>query len=75
MVTRIVFALMILLATACSSASAPASGSAGSGQEVTTPSGLKYTDEVVGTGKQPQVGQTAIPIDFGPTPVATQVNQ
>jgi peptidylprolyl isomerase len=60
MVTRIVFALMILLATACSSASAPASGSAGGGQEVTTPSGLKYTDEVVGTGKQPQAGQTAI---------------
>ena len=55
--TRILFALAILLATACSSAS---SGAGGSGQEVTTPSGLKYTDEVVGTGKQPQVGQTAV---------------
>ena len=58
--TRIVFALMILLATACSSASPGAAGSGGGGQEVTTPSGLKYTDEVVGTGKQPQPGQTAI---------------
>jgi len=56
--TRILFALAILLATACSSASTP-TGTAG-GQEVTTPSGLKYTDEVVGTGKQPQPGQTAI---------------
>src|SRR5262245_11295568 len=59
MLTRIAFALMILLATACSSASSGAGGSAG-GQEVTTPSGLKYTDEVVGTGKQPQAGQPAV---------------
>jgi FKBP-type peptidyl-prolyl cis-trans isomerase len=57
MVTRIVFALAILLATACSAGS---TGSAGGGNEVTTPSGLKYTDEVVGTGKQPQPGQTAV---------------
>ena len=57
MFARIAFALMIVLATACSSAS---TGSTGGGQEVTTPSGLKYTDEVVGTGKQPQPGQTAI---------------
>src|SRR5947209_8699662 len=57
--SRIVFALMIVLATACSSASSGAPASGG-GQEVTTPSGLKYTDEVVGTGKQPQPGQTAI---------------
>jgi FKBP-type peptidyl-prolyl cis-trans isomerase len=57
MVTRIVFALAILLGTACSSGS---SGSAGGGNEVTTPSGLKYTDQVVGSGKQPQPGQTAV---------------
>ena len=60
MATRIFFALMIVLATACSSASPGPAGSGGGGQEVTTPSGLKYTDEVVGTGKQPQPGQTAI---------------
>jgi FKBP-type peptidyl-prolyl cis-trans isomerase FkpA len=60
MATRIVFALLILFATACSSASSGAAGSGGGRPEVTTPSGLKYTDEVVGTGKQPQVGQTAV---------------
>jgi FKBP-type peptidyl-prolyl cis-trans isomerase len=30
------------------------------GAEVTTPSGLKYTDLVVGTGPSPRVGQTAV---------------
>lgn len=30
------------------------------GQEVTTPSGLKYTDLVVGTGPSPAPGQTAV---------------
>jgi peptidylprolyl isomerase len=29
-------------------------------QEVTTPSGLKYTDEVVGNGPSPRVGQKVI---------------
>jgi peptidylprolyl isomerase len=29
-----------------------------SGAEITTPSGLKYTDQVVGTGATPQKGQT-----------------
>jgi FKBP-type peptidyl-prolyl cis-trans isomerase len=58
--TRILFALAILLATACSSAPSGAAGTGGGGQEITTPSGLKYTDEVVGTGKQPQAGQTAV---------------
>ena len=29
-------------------------------KEVTTPSGLKYTDLVVGTGAQPKAGQTVI---------------
>jgi FKBP-type peptidyl-prolyl cis-trans isomerase len=28
--------------------------------EVTTPSGLKYVDNVVGTGAQPQPGQTVV---------------
>ena len=30
----------------------------GGGAEITTPSGLKYTDQVVGTGATPQRGQT-----------------
>ena len=30
------------------------------GAEVTTPSGLKYTDLVVGTGPSPRVGQTVV---------------
>lgn len=34
------------------------SGSAIAGPEVTAPSGLKYTDEVVGTGATPRQGQT-----------------
>ena len=60
MLYRIASALtLIVLATACSSAATPAAGKGG-GQEVTTASGLKYTDEVVGTGKQPQPGQTAV---------------
>lgn len=36
-------------------ATAPAAGA-----EVTTPSGLKYTDMVVGTGASPAQGQTAV---------------
>jgi peptidylprolyl isomerase len=60
MATRIALALIVLLATACSSASSGAGGTAASGQEVTTQSGLKYTDEVVGSGKQPQPGQIAV---------------
>jgi peptidylprolyl isomerase len=32
----------------------------GAGAEVTTPSGLKYTDLVVGTGPSPRTGQTAV---------------
>lgn len=32
-------------------------GGGSSGGEVTTPSGLKYVDEVVGTGESPQAGQ------------------
>ena len=43
--------LPIVLLAACAQA-AP--------KEVTTPSGLKYTDLVVGTGAQPKAGQTVI---------------
>jgi FKBP-type peptidyl-prolyl cis-trans isomerase len=46
------------LAAACSQAGAPGGG--GGGNEVTTASGLKYTDLVVGNGAQPQLGQTAV---------------
>ena len=46
----IVFLPIVLLA-ACAQA-AP--------KEVTTPSGLKYTDLVVGTGAQPKAGQTVM---------------
>ncbi|MBA2451004.1 MAG: FKBP-type peptidyl-prolyl cis-trans isomerase [Chloroflexi bacterium] len=56
----IVLALIVagLLAVACSQP--PPAGSAGGGQEVTTPSGLKYTDLVVGSGAEPKPGQTAV---------------
>ena len=50
--------LVSLVATACSQ-TPPASGGGG-GSEVTTPSGLRYTDVVVGSGAQPQAGQTAV---------------
>ena len=49
--------LLALVAAACSQ-TPPAAG--GGGSEVTTPSGLKYTDLVVGSGAQPQAGQTAV---------------
>src|ERR671913_246221 len=35
-------------------------GGPAAGGEVTTPSGLKYTDLVVGTGPSPRPGQTAV---------------
>ncbi len=47
---------LALVSTGCAQAATPPP-SAG-GQEVTTPSGLKYTDLVTGTGAQPQNGQT-----------------
>ncbi len=37
-----------------------AAGATPGGQVVTTASGLKYTDNVVGTGAQPQKGQTVV---------------
>jgi len=39
---------------------APGLRGGGAGAEVTTPSGLKYTDLVVGTGPSPGTGQTAV---------------
>jgi len=50
-------AVMAVLVAACSQSQAPG-GSGGSGQEVTTPSGLKYTDTKVGTGAEAKSGQT-----------------
>lgn len=39
---------------------APSAGGPSSGDEVTTASGLRYTDIEVGTGPSPQAGQTAV---------------
>ena len=50
--------LVALVAAAC--AQTPPGSGGGGGNEVTTPSGLKYTDVVVGSGSQPQPGQTAV---------------
>jgi len=56
--------LVLALSTAaCSSSSAPAASagsSAAAAKEVTTADGLKYTDEVVGTGAEAKPGQTAV---------------
>jgi FKBP-type peptidyl-prolyl cis-trans isomerase len=56
---RVLFVLFVLtvLVAGCGQP-APQSGSAN--QEVTLPSGLQYTDLVVGTGAQPKPGQTVI---------------
>jgi peptidylprolyl isomerase len=56
---RFVLPPLLILLVACSSAPSGAAPAA-KGAEVTTPSGLKYVDDVVGTGKQPQAGQTAV---------------
>lgn len=39
---------------------APAAGSGATGALITSPSGLQYVDEKVGTGAQPQAGQTIV---------------
>jgi FKBP-type peptidyl-prolyl cis-trans isomerase len=49
--------VLAVLAAACSQAAPPP---AGGSQEVTTPSGLKYVDEVVGSGAEAKAGQTAV---------------
>jgi FKBP-type peptidyl-prolyl cis-trans isomerase FkpA len=52
--------LAAIVAACSQSSSAPSGGGSGGGQEQTTPSGLKYTDVVVGSGASPKVGQTAV---------------
>ncbi|MCC6180011.1 MAG: FKBP-type peptidyl-prolyl cis-trans isomerase [Chloroflexi bacterium] len=49
-------AVLAALVAACAQSQAP-SGGAGGGDEVTTPSGLKYTDVKVGTGAEAKAGQ------------------
>lgn len=56
---HVVFIVLLLAFAAC----APAAGAgekAGGLKEQTTPSGLKYTDDTVGTGESPKAGQTAV---------------
>ncbi len=60
--TRVI-ALVIIVALAAGAAAyffVPGLPGTGAGAEVTTRSGLKYTDLVVGTGASPRVGQTAV---------------
>ena len=60
MLIGVVLALVVLAAVAAACSQPPAASGGGGGNEVTTPSGLKYTDLVVGSGAQPQPGQTAV---------------
>ena len=56
-------AVVAALVAACAQSQAPYGGggsSASGGQEVTTASGLKYTDTKVGTGAEAKAGQTAV---------------
>jgi hypothetical protein len=59
---RIVAAVVIFALVAAGAAYlfAPGLRGGGAGSEVTTASGLKYTDLVVGTGPSPRTGQTAV---------------
>ncbi len=50
-------ALIVVAVVAAACAQPPAGAG---GNEVTTPSGLKYTDVKEGTGAQPRAGQTAV---------------
>jgi peptidylprolyl isomerase len=60
--TRVVAAIVIVALVAAGAAYLFGARLFGprAGAEVTTPSGLKYTDEVVGTGASPRPGQTAV---------------
>lgn len=60
--SRVVVAVVILALGAGGAAYLFSRGAKGpaAGAEVTTPSGLKYEDIVVGTGPSPQEGQTAV---------------
>ncbi len=60
MLVGAVLIVVALAAVAAACTQSPAPGGASGGQEVSTPSGLKYTDVTVGTGAQPQAGQMAI---------------
>src|SRR5215212_10255379 len=51
-------AVLAVVLAACTQSQSPAGGGSGGGQEVTTPSGLKYTDTKVGTGAEAKAGQT-----------------
>jgi FKBP-type peptidyl-prolyl cis-trans isomerase FkpA len=51
--------VLAAVAAACSQSSAAGAGGSG-GQQVTTPSGLKYTDLTVGNGAEAKTGQTAV---------------
>lgn len=59
---RYTFPLLVLLVAVAGCGVAPSSGGTGAagqaGKEVTTPSGLKYTDIQVGTGAVAQAGKT-----------------
>ena len=60
--TRVIAAVVVvaLLAAGAAYLFAPRLSGPSAGAEVTTPSGLKYTDIVVGTGPSPRPGQTAV---------------
>ena len=60
MLVGIVLGLVVLAVVAAACSQTPPAPGGGGGSEVTTPSGLKYTDLVVGNGAQPQAGQTAV---------------
>ncbi|HEX6184501.1 MAG TPA: FKBP-type peptidyl-prolyl cis-trans isomerase [Pyrinomonadaceae bacterium] len=59
---RIIAAVVVFALVAAGAAYffAPGLRGGGAGAEMTTGSGLKYTDLVVGTGPSPQQGQTAV---------------
>jgi FKBP-type peptidyl-prolyl cis-trans isomerase FkpA len=51
-------AALTALIAACAQTQAPSGGSAGGGDEVTTSSGLRYTDVKVGTGTEATAGKS-----------------
>jgi peptidylprolyl isomerase len=58
--TRVIAAVIIVALLAAAAAYMFVPGLPGTGAEVTTRTGLKYTDLVVGTGPSPSPGQTAV---------------
>ncbi len=55
---RVIAIVVVLVLAAAAVAYLIANRAGGGGPETTTASGLKYTDEVVGSGATPQTGQT-----------------